>query len=1546
MADAENKDSFGEVRTIVEQYLAAYDLLEDAADNDGSTPNANNSYPPALSADDFADLGLGMLDTPAEITLANDLISNMAFANIETSDQQLQLANLVESLLSLAAGEDVSDQISLAVLHQAGITNVTSDSLYAFLSLVASSNPDGSEIDTLTELQQLAQDGVALQASSLGEIQTYAAAASNALPTPAPSEETFALAGIVRVTADNLAPILSVLASVPIGASQVQTVADVQLIVDTIDVLQTDALQATRQQYESLGISLGAIALSANQTVGSTTSNNALQLLNEIVENSFASSTDSVKSIDMFDELQAMSTLVNALYSVAAGPITNVLNPVAGISLETLALAGLDMLDAVSLEAFLQLLSRTSDDGSAINTYEKLLALAQQSVLQGAAISAISAYAQADGGAVPALQTYQLAGVTGLTDANGQTNSVLLRAVNDALLSVSVNGAAVDTTAEIQALVDAYSRILIEANGSAPDSTQTDPSSTDYRLVGATVAASLTPQGLSVLNDVIGNKSVIGVDTIAEIDALASTVSGLMALQSMGNWLEGDTLPSPLTLDQNMLDTLAALGINGFALSDLPGFFEAMSSQSSASNIDSLEKIQALAALAIENNALDVLRNFANTNQGDEPTRRDYNVLGLSVLSDELLKSYNDALASLPLVLNASNAIAKQQLSAMANAFEKIFAQANGTRLNTSSNVMPQQSDYLAIGATVASSLTNGSAAQLLLTDIIALGEVSEVDRVFKIEALAHIAEQLIAAADISKHPVTLVAQDLTLIGLHGVNEFVLAQLLIDMAATANDGTAVDSLAEIQALIDAISDRMPTVSGVSIAVASRLSSSGFATNQLNQTITASLDSILDPTRYQVYGRLDGEGSFGTSGWVNLSSSVSGSVLTWSNATLETGLGRSIQLKVVDTLVGSERESPVLNRSYRYLDPAIFAAIQPTTLELEAQYPIVNGFPEVPRGSLRLSLSVAAPTDTGEIRLYVNNGTDANTIEIASLYHAATRSLIPLYPLPEGEWEIQYRMFDLAGNASQTSGSLSVRIVSPQNMLSQEDPYSYGLHSGSQLLEAISRDAVSVSSVNTSVTINADGSRLDSISQLNMNPVLNADGALRAEIQIDNVAVRPDGAAVALAQRDVDARFGAGQYGDFVFEATDVIMFRLYPQVVTQDGRVVDSAVKDHFATQIKEAYTGAMHQVDFKIEEGLYSVSGYEVTYYKTMPDGTVIPFDWDAESGTGATFYDTNNDGTYDLITLFIRDGGRGDVDGKADGVILDPGFAVFFQRSVAPPVVPVSPMERGNPVERGNPMERGNPVERGNPMERGNPVERVNPPSLLDTDQSDSRVYVKPLESIFTNLHEPVPQFSVPTHADSLFKDGRFGFLRGWSTSDANLLRISDLFHKIQTSDYLEVRQSFDLVESPNLTSSEGYRMMVIEVSGVPLAVYRGHPDLTLTPGLLLEHQIPSDVFAHSDPKAVVILKLTQIDGKPLPGWIQFNGKTGKLLVQPPEGVKGDFVVRLVAIDQAGREVVTIFRISVRQTGEVDVGRTSFSDKIKRTVQSASLSLFVKGT
>jgi hypothetical protein len=58
------------------------------------------------------------------------------------------------------------------------------------------------------------------------------------------------------------------------------------------------------------------------------------------------------------------------------------------------------------------------------------------------------------------LTVYSDAGVTGVTSAN-------LSAVNSAINSTFVNGARADTTAEVQAIVDAYNRILSGADSNA-----------------------------------------------------------------------------------------------------------------------------------------------------------------------------------------------------------------------------------------------------------------------------------------------------------------------------------------------------------------------------------------------------------------------------------------------------------------------------------------------------------------------------------------------------------------------------------------------------------------------------------------------------------------------------------------------------------------------------------------------------------------------------------------------------------------------------------------------------------------------------------------------------------------------------------------------------------------------------------------------------------------------------------------------------------------------------------------------------------------------
>jgi hypothetical protein len=1577
LEDPKNKDSFGEVKTLVNEYFNAYALLEAAADGDGATPSVSNPFPALLSVSDFAHLGLDQLDSDVEVKLANDLISHLTWSDVAHSDQQVQLANLVGHLLALAAGQDVADQISLAALQQAGIQVTPPESLYAFTQLVAASSDDGSDIDSVAKLQQLAIDAAALQAGSLAQIQAYAAAVADALPSPAPTAETFALAGVLGVTALTEEGLLSVLASTPIGAVQVQSLADLQDIADAVLLMQTDATLASRQTHETLGLSLGAMALPADPALSTTPSDNALRLFNDVVANSFASTTATVASLDTFDELQAMANLVDALYGVAAGPAAAPLHPVAGISMEALAMAGLDMLDPISLEAFLQLVNRTAADGSGLNSYEALLALAQQAILQGAAIRAISDYAETHAGPSPALTTYLLAGVTGLNAADGQPNTVLLRAVNEALLTASVNGAAVDTTAEIQAVVDAYSRILLEANGTAPDASEADPSAADFRLIGATVAAGLSPQGLSVLNDVIGSKTTLDVDSVREIEALATTVAALGTLQSDGSWSTGSDLPAPLTLDAPTLDALNGLGINGLTAADLPAFFEALAALPSADAIDSLAKLQALSNRVIEANALSLIRNFANTHEAPLPTLRDYNVLGISGIAGGQLDSFNDALATMALTLDGSDATAKQQVLDMVAAFQLIFTEANGQDMDVNPLIGPERAHYLAIGSVVASTLLDGSAAQKLLTDVLGARTVADVDRVAKIDALARVSAALIAAADSTTPAADLTPEDLALMGLQGVNTFVLQQLLIDIAATADDGSAVDSLAKLQSLIDARTDRMPALSGVALAFASKTSASGFVTHRTDQTITASLDAVLDINRYRLYGRVDGEGSTGLQGWVDLTQQVTGSQLNWTGATLDEGTGRSIQLKLVDTQTGAERESAVLNRAYRYLDPAVFAAITPAPLELKSSYPMVDGVPQVPAGALRLALSVAAPAETGEIRLYLSDSANPTPIEIASLYHAATRSLIPLYPLPEGEWEIHYRMFDLAGSASGTSGNLALRIVSPQNMLSQEDPYSYGLGAGSTLLEAISRDAVSVAGTNTALTIDANGSRLDAITQLNRDGSLNADGALRAEIQIDNVAIRPDSSAIALAQQDVDTRFGAGQHGDFVFKATDVIMFRLYPQVVAQDGSVVDAANREQFARKVTDAYTGAMHQVDLKIAEGIYTVSDYKVTYYKTLSDGSVIPFDWDPETGTGATFHDSNSDGSYDLITLFIRDGGRGDVDGQADGVILDPGFAVFFQVSQPVPVEPELPAAPVEPELPAAPVEPELPAAPLEPVMPKEPDESQKTPFSVgfihqvqmalshQRAPESALIDLNALGFDIKGLDTPLSNWvahkgTLPQNTPSLLSP---------DTAWMNLFKSHNAWDKDTASNrnWMQQGQNWEAVPPmpgepvvpvtlnlPDLPDTEavytgegGFPVKVTHLNEGRLGVLRGQPDQIVQAGETKLILIGSDAFTHISADAQVGLHLSLANGKALPDWIRFNGQTGQLLIQPPAGIMQELHLHLSAIDQEGEQASTVFVLQVQTAPLAPDGRMSFSEKLRQSSSvTLSASMFFMGS
>jgi hypothetical protein len=144
---------------------------------------------------------------------------------------------------------------------------------------------------------------------------------------------------------------------------------------------------------------------------------------------------------------------------------------------------------------------------------------------------------------VPAEVTYQRAGVTGVSAS-------VIGAVNSAIARLA--SGVTDTTSEVQQVVDAYLRILAEANGAAADATPANPTTADHAAIGATTAAGLSASGLRLLNDVIGQLDATAVDTVAEIEALAASAARVMTVAAGGS-------PSPAL----SIDDLLRLGVSG-----------------------------------------------------------------------------------------------------------------------------------------------------------------------------------------------------------------------------------------------------------------------------------------------------------------------------------------------------------------------------------------------------------------------------------------------------------------------------------------------------------------------------------------------------------------------------------------------------------------------------------------------------------------------------------------------------------------------------------------------------------------------------------------------------------------------------------------------------------------------------------------------------------------------------------------------------------------------------------------------------------------------
>jgi hypothetical protein len=436
-------------------------------------------------------------------------------------------------------------------LTSLGLSGVTDSALPAILAAMAATADNGSEVSSLAALQAIV-DAALVRFNALATIAAYAD--SNGPLTAAPALNDFGLAGVSGVDNSNRLAIASALASTAITGAQVDTSAELQTLVDAYALIlgkangaapdATPLVQISASDYSAIGASVAA---------GLSNGSAAQALLNDVVGNSTANAVDRVSKID------ALATVAQSIANLAAQ--SSMPSPAPTLTPADFALLGISGVTSANLGTVLTTLVASADNGSAVDTQAELQTLVNTAVqayaqqlalnaLRDAAIARIAAYAgdanTAAGTTAPTLSDYQVAGITGVSSAN-------LAALNSALATTAVIDTATDTAPEIQTLVDAYNRILAEANGPAVDATPgVNPSATDYTAIGATTAAALSTSGLALLNDVVGSLSTRQVDTVAKIEALANISAALMSTAAGGS-------PSPAL----SLADFSALGITG-----------------------------------------------------------------------------------------------------------------------------------------------------------------------------------------------------------------------------------------------------------------------------------------------------------------------------------------------------------------------------------------------------------------------------------------------------------------------------------------------------------------------------------------------------------------------------------------------------------------------------------------------------------------------------------------------------------------------------------------------------------------------------------------------------------------------------------------------------------------------------------------------------------------------------------------------------------------------------------------------------------------------
>jgi ribosome maturation factor RimP len=774
----------------LQDLVTAYNQILTLADGTNNTANADN--PNALQ---YQLIGVQGVDT-VRASLLGDVIDFKQKAEVDTVAEIQDLANAVSAVMDQA--KNISGLSLDQLQSKLNIQGVTADNFAAVTRAIANSPDDGSGVNTWDKLQALVSDATNKASTALKTLKIFAQLNEESLPVTSatgnyagviPTWSVYLDAGITSVpgiTDTNLTTLVNdALATRLVDEKSVSTAAQVQSIVNAYGAIANlaNGRSDTTDQPDAAAYNLIGVTGFDN----AVTSKSKASLLSDVIDRKVFDDINTVK------EIQALADAAAAVMANAAGT--------GSVTADQLKALGFDV-PANKINDVVAAIAASKDDGTEVDTFAELSKLinskldavdqAVRQIADFADQNTVSIPTPTGGfvykGTAPTAATYNSVGLTGGTVSDAEAASF-----NDALATSGVTYTSVDTKEEVQALVDAYRAVRAAADGQATPAL-TKPTLAQYGLLGVTNLedtqdAVATASRVRLLGEVIDRKNVVDVDTVLELQALANAVVRVIT-------------QAKSSLDTVSTSDLSALGIQGANADNLSAVLQAIrGTDDNGTGVDTVDELQALVTGSVSkfNASLLIIQNYAKNHTDptqlgtDQPTVQNYLDLGLTTVNSSNVKSFNSALATAS--VTDAQVATTQAVRDVVNAYLEILAAADGT---PDSDPIASK-DYSLLGIT---GVGGSDVKTRLLSDVIDRKLATGVDTADELQALADKVTAVMNTAAKSATGGLTSAQQLIDLGINNVTTDNFAKVLAAIQTTAADGTGVDTVKELQDLVN------------------------------------------------------------------------------------------------------------------------------------------------------------------------------------------------------------------------------------------------------------------------------------------------------------------------------------------------------------------------------------------------------------------------------------------------------------------------------------------------------------------------------------------------------------------------------------------------------------------------------------------------------------------------------------------------------------------------------------------------------------------------